>query len=213
MDDVIFVSVAFGNEYVQQQHRLKDSIRSIYPKANLLFYLNELPPGSKEFRDSLYGFKPHAIKHAKTIGFTKIIWLDPAMLLVGKIDKLMNFKFIAVRDDSKLSQCISDKYLSYTGHTRAGVEERGWHLVGGSFLLFDFSSATTHSIFNSWFMDEKAGLFGSQQEAASEQINSHRYDETCMAMAIYTNGLTPQTPEEVGYCIGENAIFQKKHFK
>lgn len=212
MDDVCFVSVAFGQAYLEQQKRLEASIRSIYPEAKTLFFHGRLPDSSRSFYDSLYGFKPHAVAEAKQ-RYRKVIWLDPAMLLVDKIDRLMAFDFVAVYDSSRLSQTISDKYLKACGRTREEIDALGWNLVGGSFYLFDFDSATTNAIFHNWFLDEKAGHFGSQYEAASEQINSHRNDESCMAMAVYTNGRKPNTAEEVGYCVNENAIFQKKHFK
>ncbi len=212
MKDVVFVSVAFGQQYLDQQKRLLESIRAIYPEANTLFFYNRLPETSKSFYDSLYGFKPHAIAEAKK-NFRKVIWLDPAMILVDKIDRLFNFDFIAVKDESRLAQSISDKYLHACGMTRDQVKDLAWNLVGGSFYYFDFYSTTTEAIFNRWMTDEMAGYFGSQYEAASEQINSHRYDESCMAMSLYSHGRQPNSAEETGYCVDKDAIWQKKHFK
>ena len=212
MDDVVFCSVAFGEEYVKQQHRLKDSIKAIYPKANQLFYINELPPGSKPFRDSLYGFKPHLVFEAKK-EYSKVIFLDPAMILVGKIDRLFPFQMIAVKDDSVLHNVVSNKTLQYYRLSNLEIKENEWHLVGGSFYYFDFTTKVANDIFNTWFTAEVNGLFGSQQEAASEQLQGHRYDETLMALAMYFNGIEPQRADEVGYCITNNSIWQKKHFK
>jgi hypothetical protein len=212
-DEVCFVSVAFGSQYVQQQHRLKDSIKEIYPKANIRFWLNELPKGSKPFLDSLYGFKVHAIKEVKDEGFKKIIWLDPAMILTGKVDKLLSFPLVAVRDDSVLHNVVSNKTLDFFRLTRDQIRENGWHLVGGSLYFFDFNTEIANTVFDMWFHTEIGGLFGSQQEAASEQLQGHRYDETLFALAMYLNGYAPQRADEVGYCISENSIFQKKHFK
>lgn len=213
MKDVVFVSVAFGFEYLKQMDRLQKSILRIYPEANLLFFDNGLPEGSRSFYDSLYGFKPHAINQARKKGYNKVIWLDPAMILVDKIDRFFTYHMIAAIDDSQLSQTISDKFLKHVGMTREAVNRKGWHLVGGSFYYFDFEKPVSNMIFDQWMQYEVLGYFGSQYEAASEQINSHRNDESCMAVAIYNNGLSPYGHTEIGYCVEENPIFIKKHFK
>ncbi len=213
MKDVVFCSVAFvDRRYLDQLTRLKNSIRDIYPKANMQFYRDAWPPNSRTMWDSLYGFKVHAIAEARKT-FSKVCWLDPAMLLVSKIDRLMNFSMIAAIDDSWLHQTISDKYLKYKGLTREQVAEKKWHLVGGSFYYFNFDTIDAQIVFEDWAKDEREGYFGSQVEQASEQINSHRNDESCMAIAIYQNGLRPYAHDEVGYCVERDAIFRKAHFK
>lgn len=213
MKDLVFCSVAFGDQrYIQQQIKLRHSIQAIYPKANLQFYTNGLPPNAKEMADSLYGFKVHVVAEARK-SFDKVIWLDPAMLLVDKIDRLMNFKMIACKDDSRLSETISEKFLNHLGITREWVHEKGWNLVGGSFYYFDFSDLITRLVFDRWMEYEQGGWFGTQREQASEQINSHRNDESCMSIALHLNGLKPCLHDEVGYCVSENPIFRKEHFK
>ena len=70
MNQVCFVCQAFGkinggdDRYLEQQTRLKESILSIYPEANLLFYTNILPEGARPFHISLYGLKVHCIEQA-----------------------------------------------------------------------------------------------------------------------------------------------------
>ncbi len=222
MKDVVFVSCCFGNFlYFQQMDRLEKSIKRIYPKANIMLFRGTdkntstegLPPGARSFMDSMYGFKPHAIAEAKKRGFKKVIWLDPAMLLVSKIDRFFNHHMIAAIDESQLSNTISDKFLKYKGLTKEVVSSRGWHLVGGSFYYFDFETQAANNIFNDWMESEKLGYFGSQYEAASEQINSHRNDESCMAVAMYSNGISPSGHDDIGYCVENNPVFKKRHFK
>lgn len=213
MDDLVFCCVAFGPEYCKQQVRLRHSIREIYPKANFNFYTNQLPKGSREFSDSLYGFKPHLVKDALDKGFKRIICLDPAMILVGKIDGFLKYPVVAVKDDSVLWNVTSERCAKFYRITRDEIKENEWHLVGGSFYYFDFNEQITHNIFNTWYAAEVNGLFGSQQEAASEQLQGHRYDETLMALAMYFNDVEPQSPYQVGYCVDSNPIWRKLHFK
>lgn len=213
MNDVAFVSVAFGYEYLEQQKRLRESILKIYPEANLVFFFDCLPPTSRTMYESLYGFKPHAVQEALNKGFKRIIWLDPAMILMDKVDDLFAFDVVAVKDDNRLFNLISEPCLKFYDLTREEIEIRKWHLVGGSLYYFDFNKIVTNDVFKTWLNAEKQGLFGSQQEQASEKINGHRSDETLMALAMYFQGLEPQGAYQVRYCIANNPMFIKKHFK
>lgn len=213
MKDLVFVSVAFGEQYVEQQERLKESIKKIYPEAQILFWTDELPPGSKPMNESLYGFKVHAIEQARRIA-PRVLWLDPAMILMREIDDLVNDWAIAVvKDDNKLLGTISDKALNYFGVSKEVIVDRGLHLVGGSLYYFNFEYKKTISVFETWRESERAGIFGSQYEAASEQINGHRNDESCMAIAMHLNQCFPLGADEIGYCVESNPVFIKKHFK
>jgi hypothetical protein len=214
MKDVAFVSVAFGDaRYFEQIDRLKASILSFYPDANLVFFRGFFPPGSKSFSDSLYGFKPHAIKVAMDRGFKKIVWLDPAMIMVEPIEDILKFEMMAVMDDNLLYNVVSDKCYAHFGETQKDVHDKGWHLVGGSIYWFDFDREATVKIFDAWMEAEKLGLFGSQYEQASEQLQGHRMDEAVMSLAMYQNNIIPVSAEEARYCWASNPMFIKKHFK
>lgn len=212
-ESVVFVCVAFGDKYVAQQERLRASIFAIYPNANLMFFTECLPPGSQPFQDSLYGFKVHAIQAAIDKGFKKVIFLDPAMILMDKVDDLFEYYIVAVKDDHKLHPLVSDNALRFYQTPRHLVEALEWHLVGGSIYYFNFLDMRVRSIFDLWKRSEKAGCFGSQYEAASEQINGHRNDESCMALAMQGHRMMPQPGPDVRYCIEKNPMFIKKHFK
>lgn len=212
MKDVVFVSVAFGEKYVEQQRRLKESILAIYPSANIMFWTNELPIGSKSMDMSLYGFKVHAIYEAQK-SYSRVVWIDPAMILMDKIDDLFKHSVVAIKDDNKLFDMISHRASSYYEVTKDDIKKKCWHLVGGSLYYFDFTTHDASIIFGHWYRSERDGIFGSQQEAASELINGHRNDETCMAMCMYIYGIEPIPGPDVRYCIENNPMFIKKHFK
>lgn len=217
MTKLAFVSVAFnhqiyGDAYLLQQDRLKQSILDIYPDANLFFWRGELPPKSPEFFDSLYGFKVYAIEHAMKKGFERVVFFDPAMILKKKLSFLDGYTVISVKDENKLCQFVSDRYLLNKGFTRGELKTIGWHLVGGSFYYFDFSDLTARSVFLAWKQDEENGLFGTQEQEASGKLNGHRADETCMAYQLYVHNLSPVTPSEVGY-LTNDPVMEKRHFK
>ena len=212
-----FVSVAFGDKrYLEQQERLRHSILQIYPDAPLYFWTNEMPPGARSMNDSLYGFKPHAVKYALDQGHKKIMFFDPAVILMKPIDfyqeKVKWYGVCCARDDNKLSPFCGDKALASYELTREDIKD--WHLVGGSFYYFDFNYLLCQVIFQNWYSDEINGLFGSQREQASGKLQGHRNDEAMMALALYTSGGAPMTDDVRYNCENkEIEVLAKRHFK
>lgn len=200
-NDICFVNVSFGERYVRTQERLKASILEVYPNAPLIFWTDELPPGSKPFQESLYGFKVHAVKEAVRRGFTKVVWIDTCAVLKAPVEPLFEAEFIAVKDESKLYR--------YDGIL--GTRDKSWHLVGGSLYLFDFEREIYNHIFCSWESMEARGKFGTQEFIMNEKNDGidkcgHRMDETCMAWIIYMSGYEPHGRELY------DTVIEKKHF-
>lgn len=215
--EIAFTSVAFGDKrYIEQQTRLKHSILQIYPDAPLFFWTNEMPPGARPMNESLYGFKPHAVQYAWDQGYKKIMFFDPAIILMKPIDfyqeKVKEYGVCCAQDDNKLSPFCGDGALKYMDLTREEIKD--WHLVGGSFYYFDFDLPLCNDIFQEWGMSEVNGYFGSQQEQASGKLQGHRNDEAMMALALYTNGSKPMSGDVRYNCENKDlCILDKKHFK
>lgn len=212
MTDFCFLSVAFGPRYVEQQTRLHKSILNIYSSDHHIAWTDTLPPGSRPHHESLYGFKVHAVNYALSKGYNKIIWLDPACIVMKPVEYYfaLGLPVIAAKDDNILSNHICNKALMW--YSKASIPN-SWHLVGGSLYVFDFTHKATRGIFDSWYHAEQNGIFGSQKEQASGKINKHRNDESCMAMSLYLHGYDPLPCDEAGYCSGPETIIDKKHFK
>lgn len=212
MNDIVFTSVCFGDSrYLEQQENLKASILAIYPDANLQFYYDRMPDASRSFEDSHYGFKVHAIQEAKK-NFKKVVWLDPAMVLIdSNLNDMLKYPLAVVRDDGKLSPFISDQALNFYGLTREDIAD--WHLVGGSLYYFDFNSPVTEAIFNQWADSEKNNLFGGIGQEHTGNEREHRNDEALMSVAMYMNNVKPVLTHEVRYCIENNPMWIKRHFK
>lgn len=212
MTDITFLSVAFGERYVEQQTRLVDSIRTVYPDAPMMMWTDALPEGSKPFKESLYGFKVHAVKAALKAGYKKIIWLDTACILQQSVDYWfsLNQPVLAAKDDNALSKCIAQKALFW--YSKPSVPD-SWHLVGGSVYVFNFDQPDCQKIFDNWAAAEAHGVFGSQAEQSSGKINQHRHDESCMSMALYQYGYEPVQCDLMKYNQGADSIIIKDHFK
>jgi hypothetical protein len=135
------------------------------------------------------------------------------MIMVDYIDDLLKFDMLAVKDDNVLFNVVSNRCYEYFKTTQQEVYDKKWHLVGGSIYVFNFEKESTKLIFNEWYEAEKNGIFGSQEEQASDRLQGHRMDEAVIAMAMYLNGVEPTSPEDARYCWVDNPIFIKKHFK
>jgi hypothetical protein len=201
-----------GTAYLAQQERLINSLQETNADKKFFIHSNTYPPGSKTHDQSLYGFKVSAISEALFAGFQKIIWLDTACIVHGPLEYLFEEDMppvVAVKDDTPLIKTISDKALKYYGNP----DITGRHLIGGSLYAFDFTKDKCIQIYDDWGNAEDDGIFGTAKEQASEQINKHRHDESCLSMALYDNGIEPVSHEKARYCNGENSIVAKKHFK
>lgn len=214
MSEPCFVSVAFGDRrYIEQQKILKESILKIYPDAPLYFWTDEMPPGSRPFHKSLYGFKPHAVKFARDAGYDKVVFFDPACILMDRINYYdylsIDHGVIAIQDDNKLNSFCYDRALKPFGLKRSQISK--WHLVGGSFYYFNFETTLAWNIFEKWSECERLGYFGSQEDQASGKLHGHRSDEAIMSLALYTSGGRPLSEDTRYRCDG--CIIDKKHFK
>lgn len=212
MTDFIFISVAFGPRYVEQQQRLHASICEHYSADHHIQFTDTLPPGSKPHAESLYGFKAHAVKYALDKGYKKIIFLDPACIVLKSVEYYfaLGLPVIAAKDDNKLANHCGTKAMMW--YSKPFVPDH-WHLVGGSLYVFDFDVKDCDFIFKNWYNGEQHGMFGSQQEQSSGKINRHRNDESCMALSMYSMGYEPVPLDIARYCCGPDTIIDKKHFK
>lgn len=206
MTDFIFTSVAFGPRYVEQQVRLHASICEHYSADHHIQWTDILPPGSKPHKQSPYGFKVHAIEHARSLGHKKIIWIDTACILQDKVDYwftlIKKYGVVAAKDDNKLSFLIGKKALML--FSCLAVPEH-YHLVGGSLYVFDFNNEKCGTIFNTWRWMEANGAFADEPK--------HRHDESVLAMSLYSHGCEPTPYDVARYNNGPGSIVQKFHFK
>jgi hypothetical protein len=211
MTDFCFLSVAFGPRYIEQQKRLDASLERIHPDAEHVMWTNNYPPGSRTHKESLYGFKPHAVAALLDAGYKKIIWLDTAIVLQHPVDYwfTLGVPVIAAKDDNALGKTICDKALNY--YSNPNIENM--NLVGGSVYVFDFNQTITHRIFNRWLGAEMDGIFGSQEEQSAGLINRHRHDEAALAYLMQSNGVQPMAHDVMRYNQDENSIVRKYHFK
>jgi len=215
MSELAFCSYCFGDKrYKAQQDRLLESIRVFYPN-NPCYFTSEqpAPPGARPMEESLYGFKPHLVKHVLDQGHKKIVFFDTPIILMGLLDEyaevVKEYGVIAVQDENKLKGLCADKALKYFNLKRSWLDDK--HLVGGSFYYFDFDLPLCNEIFNKWYNAEKDDMFGSAQEEASERLQGHRLDETIMSISLYTSGSRPYSDHR--YNSDNNPVMIKRHFK
>jgi hypothetical protein len=211
MNKICFLSVAFGHRYIEQQTRMYQSVVAIHPDAAMICWTEAYPEGAKTHKESLYGFKVHAVNVARAAGHDRIVWMDTACILQEPVDYWfsLGLPVLAAKDDNGLDKTIGDKAMAYYGNP----DITDMHLVGGSVFVFDFTHPDCEKIFQHWAYAERKGIFGSQAEQSSGQLNRHRHDEACMSMALYQNGYKPLPCDLMRYNQGKESVIVKQHFK
>lgn len=213
--DIAVCSLAFGEKYVWRLGRMKETLENTNPDVRLFQWVNAMPDGARPFNESMYGFKPWAIKIALDSGYKKIFWIDCTAVVQDKLDyydqsTAEHKGVLAVQDDNKLTGFCSDKALRYVGQRRDYLNDK--HLVGGSLYYFDFNIPGCEGIFERWLQSEKDGIFGNMVEQCGEQLQGHRSDETMMSLFLYEAGSKPFTGA-TRYNWEKGGIIQKMHFK
>jgi hypothetical protein len=156
----------------------------------------------------------HAIELLLKAGHKQILWLDATCIVEAPIETLFErmaadkIPVVAVYDSYHLFDHASDAALSFFHRSRDAVKVS---FVGGSMYAFDFTQPDAETIFHKWKQAESAGLF-----AGSD--HGHRHDETCLALALYSQGQAPCTHTYAGYDCGIGlcngpVIVTKRHFR
>jgi hypothetical protein len=215
MSEIAVCAVAFGEKYTWRLGRMKETLQDTNPGVRLFSWADSMPDGARPFNESMYGFKPHAIKIARDSGYKKIFWIDCTCVVQDKLDYYEQFTdeykgVLAVKDDNKLTRFCSDKALKYIDKPRTYLHDK--HLVGGSLYYFDFNNPNTEYIFGRWMEAELKGLFGSMVEECGERLQGHRSDETMMSLFLYEAGSRP-FDGATRYNWEKGGIVQKMHFK
>lgn len=216
MTDIAVCAIAFGDKrYTWRMDRFEETLHATNPDVRLFPWVNRMPDGARPFNESMYGFKPWAVRIARDAGYKKIFWIDSTCVVQDRLDYYDQFTaeyggVLAVQDDNKLVKFCSDNALAYVGESRKWIEDK--HLVGGSLYYFDFSYPTCEKVFNDWMQSERDGLFGSMREQCSEQLQGHRSDETMMALYLYKNESKPFTGA-TRYNWEKGGVVLKQHFK
>ena len=216
MQQIAVCSAAFGDvKYLWRMERFKETLLNTNPDVRLFDWVDRMPDGARPFKESMYGFKPHAIKIARDNGFKKIFWIDSTCVIQDKLSYYIpiaaEYKgVLAVQDDNKLTGFCSNNALKFIGKTREYLKDK--HLVGGSLYYFDFDVPGCDQIFNRWMEAEQQGIFGSLYEEVSERLQGHRSDETMMSLFLYEAGSRPFTGA-TRYNWAEGGVVQKMHFK
>lgn len=223
--DIIFTSYCFGDQYLAQQERLRESIKGIYPNANLLFINEAVETGKPKFQQSMYGFKVALVNECRRLGYKKIIFLDTSIVLKRPVNEwfelVKQYGVLAPIDRRKLQDTISDQCLNFLSISREYLADN--HLVGGSIYVFDFDVEKCQRVFAMWEQMESKGIFGTKEDLEIGKLADHRMDESCMAAALMLNGVFPVTHSVMKYAVHdpdtglllncENPIAIKKHFK
>jgi hypothetical protein len=172
----------------------------------------------------MYGFKVQLVKDCLKAGYKKIIFFDTAICLEREIDEWLALAkehgVLSIADRRKLDAVTSNQCKKHLGLSDELLKTID--LVGGSIYVFDFETEVCQDIFNNWSYMESKGLFGTQEDCTNGNLQGHRMDETCMALALEMSGKKGLGYDLMQYAYitpdgrrtgEENPIAIKRHFK
>lgn len=200
MNDCCIVTCAFREPYVTHYKRQREVVDK-YEKFSWRWFIDRLPYSEgtvfdnvvERFQKSLYGFKPHAVGSAFSMGYEKVIWFDPSVLPTVSprilFDALDKHPMLVVKGDNPLSKMTNQKALDYFRVTKEELE--GVNHIGGTIYGFNFNNPKTVEVFNLWKKAEEDGIFGTQDDFMK---GDHWCDESCLALSMYVCGV-PQVNE------------------
>ena len=199
--DCCIVSCAFREPYLTHSDKQLEIIKEF----NHIRFIDQLPYKEglvnnnivERFQKSLYGFKPHAIQFAISLGFKKIVWFDPSVLptVSPKVlfDSLDEHHMIVVKGDNPINNMVNEKAIRWFGVDRINLG-RVNH-IGGTIYGFNFNEPMTNQVFQLWKSAEEKGIFGTQDEFMA----GHWADEACMVLAMQKIGVKQYSEEKFTY--------------
>lgn len=209
---VAIINVSLNKPYTDYQNRLRSYCSIMCPYADLIFWTNELPGGSKPHSESLYGFKVHAFNHAFEQGYDVVLWLDSPTVILKDIKFIFDMinvdgHFVTMSNTTNLYQYCNDSTLKHFNVTRQFVKDSKWVLNYG--YVFGFKKDSKY--FLKFKECEEIGLFTSAEQDYEDHMNNsgkafnreyveHRHEESIISMILQSEGVQLTPYPLVGNC-------------
>jgi hypothetical protein len=198
------VNVATGGRYGPLQDRLRKALLDLGEDAHLMFWRDELPPGSPRPEETPYAFKVHAIRHAMEEGFTRVIWMDSSVIPVRPLYSLWERLlrrgwWISANPPWNCGEWTCDSALGPLVLSRENAFSIP-QVMGTAFGL-DFRDTLAYNFFLRlihYAADGRAfrGPWNNLDGVASgdPRVKGHRHDQTVMSVLAWRMGMELTTP-------------------
>lgn len=157
---IISLATDRGN-YYKGLTRLAESLRGNF-SGDFLGFMGEASVGAPKHSDVPYGFKTWAFKHAFSLGYSQVIWLDSSVYAIKSVDHLFDLisrdGYVAQEAGHMVNDWCDEKTYDYFGATDETFEEYTMYGNAG-FLGLDITQITAERFFRQWHYASCNGAF------------------------------------------------------
>jgi len=200
-DKLCVVNFSNGGWYNKGQNRLKDSLIS-FNHTNFIMFNNYEDIDCHSHDVNPYAFKIYSILKAKSMGYTKILWLDASCWLQNSLDSIDN---VLETDDIFIEyggECVgnwtNDRTIQYFKTTRDELMQVP--IVVAGVCGFNFNSELSNIIFNEWKTSCDDGMFigkwnnNDRTESHDDRCRGHRHDLSSLSIISWKLNAKRQNP-------------------
>ena len=201
------LNVAVGAWYGAGSQRLFDSLEERGEGSTRLFWRDEYPPGCPEHAQTPYGFKPHAFRVARDLGFDQAVWLDASVWLLRPLDdiwaRIDEDGYYLEPDGHMVGEWISDNALGLLELSRDEAMEMP--LIEGKLIGLDLRDDTASAFLDEWLRLCDAGGFNGTWDNDGRQVSDdprcrgHRHDIACGSPLAHSFGMGLQPFKRLGF--------------
>lgn len=209
------VTCAIGGWYPRGAARLIESLERQGCTIPLYSWINVYPPESPT--DLPYRSKPHAMRHAQSLGHDIVIWIDAAFYAIRPINPLIEhiarIGYYLVDNGAIVGEWCRDAALAPLGidrETSMRITEASSYCVGLNFhdarcreLLNRWTETAHHpDIFpgphtNTAHPDFKPPARNAGWCSDDPRVKGHRHDQTALSVIAWQLGMFQLTPRPV----------------
>ncbi len=187
------INVACGAWYPAGQERLKASLGMVGNTADLLFWRNELPPGSPSHEDTPYAFKPAAFWSAYEQGYEQVLWADASFWAVRPFDavwdEMARVGHVFPPEAFTVATWCTNAALVSLDLTREGA--RQIPLVKAGFMGLDLTHERSRRFLDQWYHYSRDGVTFKGPwtreglDTDDPQVLGHRHDLTAASVVAW----------------------------
>lgn len=193
--DNCIVSVGVGGWYPKGIQRLRRSLKVCGYDGDVLFWEGVLPPDAKPHSEDPYGFKIHALKHAISKGYKRVLWLDASIWAIKNPNKMFEYieqhGYYCFKTGYNIAQSCNDKALDACLITRDQAE--GMTEAASGCIGLNMQNNQALAAWLLWHHYYNEGLFhGSRNhdgQSTDPRFLFHRQDQSAWSIAVNKLGM------------------------
>lgn len=184
-----------GLNYIQKQQRLGETLKEHNFDGDFLNW-NEFPNKNYNVKNA-YNCKAAAFEEALKLGYTEILWLDAAAVIVKPIepffDKIKEYGYYILESNYNCAQTCSDKCLNYYNISRDQAEtfmDKPSGVIG-----IDYNNPKGKALLDMFIIGCKEGACDGSRlhddQSSDKRFLFHRQDQSVLSISANILNLPP----------------------